>query len=241
MKKSHSKFLALIVSGLFMFSFNSHAQNDEDYLPYSGSDINIEAGIDIYSSYIWRGLKFGSGAAFQPYIELHSGNFTLGAWNNISTGTDEAFEINLYASYEFPFGVTIGLTDYFEDANVFGKNFDNLKATHSLEPFSSYDYGDITFFGGLMFYQNEEGENKQDFYGEISFSFDQIDLAIGAGDGRYVTSPKWGTVGEFAVCNISVSHERTIKITESFSVPLKAAATLNPYNERFFVYVGLSL
>lgn len=240
MKQTYSRLLAALFTGILAFSVSAFSQEQED-ISSSNTDITIDVGMDIFSSYVWRGLKFGTGPAFQSYMELTSGNFTLGAWNNINAGADEAFEINLYASYEFPFGVTIGLTDYFEDANVFGKNFDNLRATHSLEPFISYKYGELTFFGALMFYQDETGKNTQDFYGEISFEFDQINLAIGAGDGRYVTSPQWGTVGEFAICNITISHEKTIKITESFSLPVTGAVTLNPYNERFFVYFGISL
>ena len=28
----------------------------------------VDAGLDIYSSYVWRGIKFGEGAAFQPWV-----------------------------------------------------------------------------------------------------------------------------------------------------------------------------
>jgi hypothetical protein len=240
MKQSYKKLFIALTAGVFAFSASTFAQ-EESTESASQNEISIEMGLDIYSSYVWRGLKFGSGPAFQPFIELQSNNFTLGAWNNTSAGADEAFEINLYASYAFPFGVTIGITDYFGDGNVLGTNFNNLYETHSFEPFLSYEYGDLTFFGGLMFYEDENGKTTQDFYGEILFAFEQVDLAIGAGDGQYVTSPQWGTVGEFAICNITISKEKTIKISESFSLPMKGAITLNPYNERFFAYIGISL
>ena len=37
-------------------------------------------GLDIYSSYIWRGSKFGTGAAIQPYVDYTIGGFSVGGW-----------------------------------------------------------------------------------------------------------------------------------------------------------------
>ncbi len=243
MKNVHKKAILVIFASIFAFGTSSVYAQDllSDGNETTTSSIDIDMGVDVMSSFIRRGLKYGNGAAIQSFVELTSNNFTLGAWNNISTGSNEAFEINLYTTYEFPFGVTIGVKDYFGNGNVFGTNFENLGKTHSLEPSLAYKYGELTFFGALMFYQNKAGEAAQDFYGEISYAFDLFDLAIGAGNGRYVTSPQWGTVGEFAICNLTISKEKTIKITDSFSFPMKGAITLNPYNERFYAYVGISL
>ncbi|MFW5850738.1 MAG: hypothetical protein ACOCWB_00780 [Bacteroidota bacterium] len=239
--KNTTKFVAMLaLIAASMPSFAQEASLTESAEPKKQSE-SFDMGMDIMSSYVWRGLKAGTGAAIQPYVEYTSNNFTLGAWNNTSTGSDEAFEINLYTSYAFPFGVTVGLTDYFGQGNVFGHSFDNLGEIHALEPFIEYEYYDLKFFGGLMFFQNELGESTQDFYGEVSYAFDLFDFAIGAGDGQYVTSPEWGTVGEFAICNITLSKEKTIKVTDSFSIPMKGAITLNPHNERFYAYVGISL
>ena len=241
MKHVNKKTFLVILASIFAFGTTSLFAQETPVEEKQPVEVSIDMGMDVMSSYIWRGLKFGEGAAIQSFVELTSNNFTLGAWNNINTGADEAFEINLYTSYEFPFGVTIGVTDYFGNSNVFGTNFEDLGKTHSIEPSLAYEYGELTFFGALMFYQDELGASAQDFYGEISYEFDMFDFAIGAGDGRYVTSPQWGTVGEFAICNISISKEKTIKITDSFSLPMKGAITLNPYNERFYAYVGISL
>ncbi|MBE0668570.1 MAG: hypothetical protein IH593_12995, partial [Bacteroidales bacterium] len=40
------------------------------------------AGADIYSSFVWRGTRLGSGPAIQPVIEFTSGPFTAGAWGS---------------------------------------------------------------------------------------------------------------------------------------------------------------
>jgi hypothetical protein len=70
------------------------------------------AGLDIYSSYIWRGLKFGTGAAFQPSVDFTAGGFTVGAWGSFSTGDNEAAEADLYASYSFELGEKASLGTY---------------------------------------------------------------------------------------------------------------------------------
>jgi len=37
-------------------------------------------GVDLYSSYVWRGTKFGSGPAMQPTVKYSNGGFSIGAW-----------------------------------------------------------------------------------------------------------------------------------------------------------------
>lgn len=207
-------------------------------------ETKLDVGLDIYSSYIWRGLKFGYGPAFQPSIELTSGGFTLGAWGNVNAnsghdaGNDpEAFEADLYTSYSFPFGLTLGVNDYYFGGNYLGVNFNNMARTHSLEPFFEYVYDDnLTFYGGLMFME----ERVTDFYCQVSYDFDLFNFAIGAGDGQYTTSPVYGNGGDFGICNLTISKEKIIKVTDSFSIPVTGAVTLNPTIERFYAYVGLS-
>ena len=67
MRKSYrgkSMLLALLV---LMASTPLYSQ-DEESSPFS-------AGADFYSSYIWRGTKFGTGPAVQPVLEFSSGFF----------------------------------------------------------------------------------------------------------------------------------------------------------------------
>jgi hypothetical protein len=66
----------LIVIGLALtFSaMNINAQEE----PSSSFDV----GADLVSNYIWRGSKFGTGPAVQPYVEFSAGNFALGSWGS---------------------------------------------------------------------------------------------------------------------------------------------------------------
>ena len=77
----------------------------------------MSIGLDIYSSYVWRGIKFGTGPAFQPTVEFSAGGFALGVWGSYCVSDDEAAEADLYASYGFDLGenasLSLTVTDYY--------------------------------------------------------------------------------------------------------------------------------
>lgn len=196
------------------------------------------AGLDIYSSYIWRGSKFGSGPAFQPGVSFSTGGFEMGAWGSVSSSSDEGFEMDLYASYAIG-GLSIGLTDYY-----FGGDWMEYKTMHYLEPSLSYGIGGLSISAYYMFLAgSDETEDTPasdfgssgDTYFEAAYSFKHVDLALGAGDGQYTKD------GDFSVCVISVGTSKEIKLTENFSLPLSGAIILNPSTGGFFITAGISL
>lgn len=189
----------------------------------------FDTGLDIYSSYIWRGAKFGTGAAFQPYVEYSTGDFAIGAWGSVNSGGTEALEMDLYASYSLG-ALSLGVTDYY-----FGGSFLDYSADggfHFIEPLVGFEAGDLSLTAAYMF---APGFEAGDMYFEAAYSFGSFDLTVGAGDGAYTTD------GEFMVCNIGIGTSKEIKITDSFSLPVSGAVVLNPSTEGFFITVGLSL
>ncbi|MFC0876521.1 hypothetical protein ACE01N_07990 [Saccharicrinis sp. FJH2] len=227
----------------------------------------FSTGLDIYSSYIWRGAKFGSGPAFQPYVEFSAGDFALGAWGSVSASTDEALEMDLYASYSFG-PVSIALTDYY-----FGGSWTDYTATHSLEPSLGLALGDFSFTAAAMLLAKVDAADAvaeapamvnletgvitpaveaspavvasgfgetMDLYFEAGYSFETFDIALGAGNGQY-TRTEEDEDGKFNICNISVGTSKEVKITDSFSLPISGAVILNPATGGFFITVGISL
>lgn len=191
-------------------------------------------GLDIYSSYIWRGSKFGTGAAFQPYLEYSAGGFAIGAWGSVSTGGayldtpkevigGEGFEMDLYLSYGFDFGLSIALTDYY-----FGGDWTDFETMHFFEPALSYEISNISLTGAYMI-----GEDVSDTYLEASYS-GTVDLFIGAGDGQYTDD------GDFMICNVGIGSSKEIAITDKFSLPLSGSVILNPSTGGFFITAGIS-
>lgn len=225
------KILMITASVLLLISFIPNVQAQEE-------ESNWSTGLDIYSSYIWRGAKFGSGPAFQPSVEFSTGGFAIGAWGSVNSSTDEALEMDLYASYAVG-GLTIGLTDYY-----FGGDWTEYKTMHYLEPSLSYSVGGFSLSGYYMFLAGTEASedmeetsfgSEGDMYFEAGYSFPNVDFKLGAGNGQYTTD------GDFGICNLSVGTSKEVKLTESFSLPVSGAVILNPSTGGFFITVGISL
>lgn len=189
----------------------------------------VSTGLDIYSSYVWRGTKFGSGPAFQPYMEFSAGGFALGAWGSFNASTDEAAEADLYASYGFDLGegssLSFTLTDYYFPGDMWFEG-----TSHYIEPMVSLGLGSFSLTGAYMM---NDGEG--DIYLEAGLTAGPVDLTLGGGDGAYTMD------GEFNICNIGISSSKEVKITDSFSLPVSGAAILNPSSEQFYIVVGISL
>jgi hypothetical protein len=245
---------------LAICSLNLSAQEAEKKSPFS-------TGVDIYSSYIWRGSKFGTGAAFQPNVKYNNGGFTLGAWGNISTGSTEAFEADLFATYAIG-GLSATLTDYY-----FGGDWTKYKTMHYLEPSLSYGISNFTFTAAYMFLAGTDAMSavsgspamvdlktgvitpaiegmdaveaanfgsSGDTYLEAAYAFKHAKLTIGAGDGQYTRTGD-DPEGKFNICNIGIGTSKEIKLTDSFSIPVSGSVILNPATGGFFITVGLSL
>jgi hypothetical protein len=71
-------------------------------------------------------------------------------------------------------------------------------------------------------------------YFQAGYSFTYFNLFVGAGDGWHTSD------GEFALCNVGIGTSKTIKLTETFSIPVIGQVILNPEKEQLFVVVGFS-
>lgn len=230
MKKTLTLLVIVLAS---TFAFNVQAQEE--------TSSSWDTGLDIYSSYIWRGAKFGSGPAFQPYVEFSTGDFALGAWGSVNSSTDESLEMDLYASYSAG-PVSFTVTDYY-----FGGDWTEFKTMHYLEPSLGLSAGDFSFTAAYMFLPGMDDDptttadestgfgSSGDTYLEAAYSFSNVDLTLGAGDGQYTDN------GDFNICNISIGTSKEVKLSESFSLPVSGSVTLNPSTGGFFIAVGISL
>lgn len=213
-------FLVLILT--FVFSLGMNAQEKS----------SLSTGVDLYSSYVWRGTKFGSGPALQPSIEFNSGGLTLGAWGSYCFSENEAMETDLYAGYLFNLGENSSLgfnvTDYYYP----GTDYFNGDS-HFFEPTVTLGLGKLTLMGAYMI--GSETTGISDMYFEGAFAAGPVNLVLGAGDGQYTSD------GNFNVCNIGLSTSKTVKVSDSFSIPVTGALILNPSKEGLYIVVGISL
>jgi len=194
---------------------------------------NLEVNADIVSTYVWRGTKF-AGASVQPGITYTNGGFSAGAWG--STGFDGTFlEADLFASYAFDFGLSLGLTDYYFPGTQY---FDVSKATgaHGFEVNLGYALKDFSLSANYML--NEAGGALTaggDMYFEAGYAFKHFSLFAGAGSGWHTPD------GKFGVVNVGISTQKEVKITDNFSLPLAGSLILNPTTQQLHIVAAISL
>lgn len=196
-------------------------------VPMMASAQEISVGTDIVSTYVWRGLKFGDGAAVQPDIEFSYGGFAVGAWGSYGLSADyvaPAPEADLYVGYGFENGLYVGLTDYYFGGDYMDSDY------HYDEVNLGYEVGSFSFTAGMFFDDNMEN----DTYVEVAYDFGLASVFLGAGNESYTMD------GDFAICNLGLSAAKDIVVTDTFTLPLFGSVILNPDSEQMYIVVGMS-
>jgi hypothetical protein len=216
--------------------------------PETANAQNVKPGVDLVSSYVWRGVIY-SGPSIQPYVDFTAGNFTLGAWGSQGidgiTSSDEASagfqEMDLYASYAFDFGLTLGITDYYYPGTPYFSYESDPEngefSSHAFELNAGYAIDNLSISANYIMNESPGGAGSQgdDVYFELGYAAGPANLFVGGGDGWHSTD------GDFKIVNIGVGTTKEIKITDSFSLPLSGIVILNPDTEQFYILGGLSL
>ncbi len=196
-------------------------------------------GTDIVSSYVWRGTKL-SGPALQPYLEYSVEGFTIGSWGSFGFN-DQVAEADLYVSYNFGFGLSLGVTDYYyQGAPYFRYTTDS--SSHAFELNLGYEIKGFSLSGNYILNDASKGGPLNmggDMYFELGYGFKFFDIFIGAGNGWH-TYEEYGESDEFGIVNAGISVAKDLKITDSFSLPLSAALIFNPQAETFSVVGTIS-
>ncbi len=213
------------------------------------SKAEADAGVDLVSRYLWRGLNLSSSPAIQPYAEVSAGNFTIGAWGSYTFESSSNQEVDLYVGYQLNH-LNLMLFDYVLTADSIAGvgNFFDYKsgdAPHALEAVLTVgDFDNIPFSltTGVFFYGNDynlKGDRAYSTYIELGY-----DLSIGhqpmhafAG---FTTHEGMYSNG-FGCVNLGMTISKEISVTEHFSLPLSATLALNPDAENMFLVIGLSL
>ncbi len=224
--KSTDRIITLLIFALIYLSTAEISAQEE-------KQFSFNSGADIYSSYIWRGTRFGKGPALQPKLEFKTGRFTAGAWGSFDFNGYQ--ETDLYFSFSLPAGISLGATDYYyPDFDYF--DYSTVSGSHAFEISLGFSKGGLALSANYILNEaGHAGSEGSDKYFEVKYSFDAFNLFAGAGDG-------WHTVdGNFTVCNIGLGTSRTIKITDSFSIPVTGQLIFNPDREQMYIVVGFTL
>lgn len=222
------RLLFTVLVAICMFSATTVKAQEEESGP------SFSTGADFVSNYIWRGTKFGIGPAIQPSVSFTAGGFEIGAWGSYCFTSFEAAEADLYASYSFPFGLSLGLTDYYYPGLEYF-DYSDTSGSHAFEINAGFSVKGLSLSANYIL--NEAGGAASaggDKYFEAGYDFGTFNIFVGAGDGWHTSD------GEFNVCNVGVGTSKEIKISDSFSIPISGTVILNPDKEQLYVVVGFS-
>jgi len=218
-------FFAGLVTLLIVTVIGAQAQD-------TNQESKFTAGADLYSNYIFRGTKFGTGPSVQPSVKYINGIFTAGVWGAFdASGYAEA---DPYVSFSLPGGLSLGLTDYYYPGLQL---FDFSKATGSqaLEINAGFSTGALSLSANYVL--NEAGGAASaggDTYFQAGLAFTNVSVFAGAGTG-------WNTSdGKFDLCNVGISTTKELKLSDSFSIPVTGQVIVNPDREQLFVVVGFT-
>ncbi|HNQ82836.1 MAG TPA: hypothetical protein PLW31_03460 [Bacteroidales bacterium] len=220
-----------------------------------------ELGCDIVSSYIWRGSAVYAtlgdqnvlSPSLQPGFALGFQGLKLGAWGSVDfTGTYK--ELDYYLSYSLK-GFTLSVTDYYWASDWINDNFFEYgsdSTSHYLEASLAYkgEKIPVSILVATMLYGadkqfDDPAKNNYSTYIEVGYGFKvsdyKLDLFLGMtpSDGMY--GDGYGGRDGFAIVNAGVTGSKTIKITENWSLPVKASLIANPQARKLFLAFILSI
>ncbi len=202
--------------------------------------VKIDAGVDLVSSYVWRGL-YQTGVSIQPSLSASLSGFTLEAWGSTDFSTDFK-ELDFTLSYEIK-GLCIGITDYWWSGQ--GAPYFKYEEQHLLEGAINYHFGEkfpLSLGWSTMFFgdqdKNEEGDHMFSSYLWIGYDFQVKGVECTAEAG---ITP-WESIyhDSFDVMSLSLKASKEIAITKEFSLPLFAQVIFCPAADDAHLVVGIT-
>ncbi|MDR2680331.1 MAG: hypothetical protein LBC47_05925 [Tannerella sp.] len=208
--------------------------------------VEVSAGGDIVSSYIWRGQYLG-GVSIQPGASVSVAGFSLAAWGSVGYDSNDTKEFDFTIGYGIG-GFSVAITDYWfntlnadEEINNYFDYSANTTA-HIFEATLGYDFGPAAIVWNTNFAGTDyklDGDRAYSTYIEASAPFKLGGLDLKAELGM---TPWEGIYSDkFNIVNIGVTVGKEIKITDSFSLPAFTKITFDPYGEKCYFVFGISL
>jgi hypothetical protein len=217
-------------------AFNAIAQDEPS------NKIEFSGGADLMSRYVWRGLEFEDSPSLQPYVEANYKGFKLGAWGAYKTTGSGFQETDLYLSKSWKH-LTIALWDYYAfDDGMQGDFFNYRKneTPHMLEGQLLLNGGErfpMKFLASWFFYGAAPDKS---FYLELSYPLQVTETSsLEAFCG--FTPHKGYYADKAAFVNVSLKFTKSVKVTDSFSLPVQVSLINNPYTNDLFIVAGISL
>ena len=210
-------------------------------------DLSVDAGMNLTSRFIYRGVELGNAPQVQARIGINSGAFSLYGWGSHTLGLDDGAykEVKFWANYTLDLG-SFTLTpqienhfDAFSDLFDFEENTSTHVVQTSLRLAGKGDAAPDLFIG-YAFGPPVEGT----IYIEAGYRFTSGAYGMRAFiSSQYSDGPGFVDLGyndTLVINQIGISASRTLNLTESFSLPLGISMVVNPRTERIFTAASIS-
>jgi len=211
----------------------------------SDSLIEASAGTDVVSSFVWRGIRYTSSPAVQPWMDVSVGNFTIGAWSSVHFSEDWN-EIDLNLGYENDF-LMAGITDYYTSLNNLPDDYFDYRAAstaHMVELYAGYPGSEKIPFRFLLAttvfgdYDTNDDAYFSTFM-ELSylFSLQKTDAEL-----RLGFTPAEGMYADGAnICEAAFRMDREMELKQNMELTVFSEITLNPVAKGLYLVGGLGI
>lgn len=232
--------LLTLIGGACLYFYTLDAQEVTTISPF-------KVTADLVSSYYWRGTLSSNLPNIQPTFSYTKGSLEIGAWG--STDFKGAYkEMDLYADYSAG-PIKITLTDY---DFYFGTNnyFDYKSATtpHIFEGSVAYSGPTkfpISISANVMFAGHDKKSDttsRQNYstYLEVDYTFAYATPFVGITPWNGYYGAGYGSVNGFGVVNLGLTASKNLKITQTYSLPLKVTLGFNPQRSDAYLVFGIT-
>lgn len=209
-------------------------------------EVEASVGVDLVSSYIWRGQNLGN-ASIQPGLGLSWKGLSLSAWGSVGLASAyDTKEFDLTLGYTAG-GLNVGVTDYWFDAGLDPRGryfkYDAHGTNHVFEGNIGYDFEAVS----IQWYTNisgndgvnEDGDRAYSSYVEITapFSLASLDWEASVGAVPYATS-FYGTNG-FAITQVGLKATKEFDL-KTVTMPVYMGISTNPCAQAAYFYAGIA-
>lgn len=225
---------------------------NETHLPKTVTDttalkprVEAKASIGLRSSYISRGSYCG-GVGLYPEMGVSYRGFSLSAWAFVGFDKEDTKELDLMLDYRTG-RLSMGLTDYwylpYEESEQIGFfDFNPRHTQHQLEANVGYDFGIVNARWRTMFAGADHLASRRRAYSTYVAVHAPFRLGTLAWEGTVGLTPwKSGYSDRFNVIHLALKAVKAVKVTQTFSLPVFAALTLNPDKQRMYFSAGFHL
>ncbi|MCH8567015.1 MAG: hypothetical protein LAT67_02070 [Balneolales bacterium] len=218
-------------------------------LPYEAKaqELSVDPGATITSRFIYRGLDLGSSPQVQPMVGFNYGNFNFSLWASHPLAStpdgDDYKEVKFWMNYTIDLD-SFSITPQFE--NHFNANGDITEGDNYWWQASLRfaGKGDVApdFLVGYAFSTADGAEDTIYLEAGVNFSVGNTGLRPFI-SGQYSDEGGFvdlGYEGDFVINQVGLGLSRSLKISDSISVPVGVLFAMNPKTERAFAAFSIS-